>query len=725
MIACMSTLQAQYLPFSVPAFSGNPNGFHRGDDIQNPMPGQGWTVIYNAADSLPKWTSPITIPFPFWFDNVLKSSLRVSNTGIVMFDTALIDIPKDTTVILPKKGFPPASVYMLGLSSKQHQGSIIFNPSARMPMIRTRMFGFAPNRQFWISFTGFSYMHESSNHLSLCNWSIMLEEASNFIYVIDHSTFSFERTQNGIRLDTMNIGLSIGIQIHDSNGVMLGSRIGSKVLNPRIGLQYDYAAEDNAYHVFKPKDAIPTIDASVSKIIIGELTAGSIAGMNIPAMVMNNGSDTIRTFRLRLREDDSIIRDTVIEQVLSPGKSSQVFSALWNPSKSKRYRLAMWCDSINGGKADEYGINDTATALTAYMVNPPKKSMLIEQFTSTTCGDCPRGITAIDSAMNGRSDVLHIAYHLGNDPMALKRADTLLSAYEGTIGSMMIDRTLFPNLSGSTMVNLPRNSAFVQGAPIVEALDLQSKIPTPAGLSISAMFHNPTRMLTATISSRFEAEISGDIRVNAVLIQDSVQGGDAFNQANSMSGDATIPIWGNAPQTLTGFVHRNVANNILGDESAIFGISDSIAYDTRIGTVYSCTFRKELPNTIDVKQASLIGFVYDYNPDLLFGKIINSAGMSLQYSIVAIEETQKRTGLSVFPQPATDIAMIHCSLPIGQATIEVRSLLGSLVYTHEFMNATNGDIVHQLDCSRFPSGQYIINVKQATFSESHQLSVIR
>jgi hypothetical protein len=88
----------------------------------------------------------------------------------------------------------------------------------------------------------------------------MLEESSNFVYVIDHSTFSFEISQNGIRPDTTNVGLSIGLQINDSTGVMLGQRVGSQVLNPRLGMQYDFTADDNAYHVFRPKDAIPRFD---------------------------------------------------------------------------------------------------------------------------------------------------------------------------------------------------------------------------------------------------------------------------------------------------------------------------------------------------------------------------------------------------------------------------------------------------------------------------------
>jgi len=150
----MPNINAQYIPLSYPSGSGNPNGFHRNDDILNPMPGQGWTIIHNSSDSIPRWVSTVSIPFPFWFNNQQRGAVKISNNGIITFDTSFANIPSDTSITLPKPGYPNSAIYMLGLSSRQNQASIILNPSARTPMIRTRVFGFAPNRQFWISFTG-------------------------------------------------------------------------------------------------------------------------------------------------------------------------------------------------------------------------------------------------------------------------------------------------------------------------------------------------------------------------------------------------------------------------------------------------------------------------------------------------------------------------------------------------------------------------------------------
>lgn len=717
------TVQAQYIPISFPSGSGNPNGFHRGDDIQNPMPGQGWTIIYNASDTIPKWSSTISMPFPFWFNKELRSSLKVSSTGIVTFDTSFLNIPKDTSISLPKSGYPNSAIYMLGLSSRQNQASIILNPSARTPMIRTRVFGFAPNRQFWISFTGFSFLHSTSQYASICNWSIMLEESSNFVYVIDHSTFSFEISQNGIRPDTTNVGLSIGLQINDSTGVMLGKRVASQVLNRRLGSQYDFTADDNAYHVFRPKDAIPRFDLSIASITLGELTAGSQNGIAVPVEVRNNGSDTVKSFRLRLDTENDTTIDTIHQSLLAPGGSLQLQTAIWSPKLSKRYKLSVWCDSINENNPDEYIVNDTAEVITAYMVNPPKRNVLIEHFTSTNCGECPRGITAIDTVLSVNPSAMHIAYHL-DDSLTLNRTDTLSASYGVSAGTIMVDRGLYPNIGSTLGFTVPRNTAFIQGKPIIDALQISKSIPTPAEVKINTVFHNPSRTLTCTITSIFEAEVSGDFRVNAIIVQDSIIGELELDQSNTMSGDSIIPIWGNQPQKISNFKHKNVARMFL-DEAGLFGVPDSVAFDTQIGKRYTCSFKKVLPADMNIQTLTAICFLYEYNPDQLFGRILNAASIPITSVITNVQESISSSEFAVFPQPANDIVTFQVHIPSGNSRLEVFSLLGDLVFGEDIQHSGDGQYIGSIDLSAFPSGFYSIRIKHGEHVQSQSLRVMR
>lgn len=720
----MPNINAQYIPLSYPAGSGNPNGFHRNDDILNPMPGQGWTIIHNSSDSVPKWVSTTPLPFPFWFNKQQKSSVKISNTGIISFDTSMQDLPSDTSITLPKMGYPNSAIYLLGLFSKQNQASLMLNQSARAPMIRTRMFGTSPNRQFWISFTGFSFLHEVQNKVSICNWSVMLEESSNFIYVIDHSTFTFDISQNGLRPDTLNIGLSIGLQVNDTVGVMLNGRTGSKVLNPRIGLEPDFKGDDNAYYVFRPKDAIPKYDLSIAKIGLGDLVAGSASGILIPVTISNNGSDTIRSFRLRYAVDTLKPRDTILNTIIPPESQVSTFTALWNPKKSKRHTLTMWCDSINGNNPDDYTVNDTARVTAAYMVNPPKKTVLIEHFTSPSCGDCPRTFTAIDTAIKNANDVNTIAYHIGEGPMNIGRSDTIAMDYEANLGSIMIDRTYFPSLSRDIVLSVPRNSAFVQGQPVLNALEIARSTPTPLDLRVYHVFHNPTRMFSCTFYSTFEAEVSGDFRVNALILEDTITGGAPFDQANEMSGDTLIPIWGNTPSSIEGFKHTNVVRMIL-DSSSTIGTVDSISFDTQIGKTYTCSYSVKIPSEFNIQRLNLQGFVLDYNPDKVYGKVLNAIVSPLRKSITSIEEVPSNDQLSIVPQPATDNMMITGVLTEGLVKIEIHSLLGIPILKESMHHSGDAMFVYQQDVSMLPAGMYMITLNNNGKSLHQTIRIVR
>jgi hypothetical protein len=238
------------------------------------------------------------------------------------------------------------------------------------------------------------------------------------------------------------------------------------------------------------------------------------------------------------------------------------------------------------------------------------------------------------------------------------------------------------------------------------------------------VFHNPSRTLTCTITSTFEAEVSGDFRVNAMIVQDSIIGGLELDQANTMSGDSTIPIWGNQPQKISNFQHKHVARMFL-DEAGIFGVPDSVAYDTQIGKRYACTFTKVLPVDMNIQTLTAIGFLYEYNPDPLFGRILNAASIPIKSVITNVQESISGSDFAVFPQPANDIVRFQVHIPSGNSRIEVYSLLGDIVFGEDIQHSGDGQYIGSIDLSAFPSGIYSIRIKHGEHVQSQSLRVMR
>jgi hypothetical protein len=260
------------------------------------------------------------------------------------------------------------------------------------------------------------------------------------------------------------------------------------------------------------------------------------------------------------------------------------------------------------------------------------------------------------------------------------------------------------------VLTVPRNTAFIEGKPISDALKTAFRVPTPLDLRLYHVFHNPTRMLTCTFYATFQAEMSGDFRVNAMVVEDTITGDSRFDQSNVMAGDTMIPIWGNAPSSIPGFKHTNVVRMIL-DSASIVGSPDSIAFDTKIGNTYLCSYTAKIPSDLNIKNLYLHGFVLDYNPDPLFGKVLNSISSALRTSITTIEEESDQHALSIFPQPVTDKVMIKGILPQGMIELELFSLLGTPLLKEVMHHSGSEQFVFQQDVSSLPAGMYVVSLK--------------
>jgi len=191
-----------------------------------------------------------------------------------------------------------------------------------------------------------------------------------------------------------------------------------------------------------------------------------------------------------------------------------------------------------------------------------------------------------------------------------------------------------------------------------------------------------------------------------------------------MSGDTLIPIWGNAPSSIAGFKHTNVVRMIL-DSSSSIGTVDSISFDTQIGKTYSCSYSVKIPSELNIQRLNLQGFVLDYNPDQLYGKVLNAIVSPLRTSITSIDELPSIDQLSIVPQPATDNMMITGVLSEGLVNIEIHSLLGIPILKESIHHSGDAMFVYQQNVSMLPAGMYMITLHNNGKSLHQTIRIVR
>ncbi len=206
--------------------------------------------------------------------------------------------------------------------------------------------------------------------------------------------------------------------------------------------------------------------------------------------------------------------------------------------------------------------------------------VLLEQFTGTWCGFCPRAISAIKNVSITGENIVHVAYHMrDSDPFQYVYNSNLAESFgvEG-IPAVVAGREFFWDLSNTQLRQLYDE--------------------VRVGLSLS--YTGDTGSITATIDVRFGKIYAESLSITAYLIEDNL----IADQANYYTDDANST-WYQLGSTVTDFAHDNVMRQTLTD---MFG--DQIPGDAiDIGSVYRLVLENSNLNISDLNNSSLLAFV--------------------------------------------------------------------------------------------------------------------
>ncbi|MCB9236093.1 MAG: T9SS type A sorting domain-containing protein [Bacteroidia bacterium] len=193
---------------------GNPNGINTEPDFNT----VGWTQIMPGSQSVNVWSPVQTIPFPFKFYNNPVTQYKVSQNGLITFTTGTSVLPNVQTY-LPTGAVPPNTIaaFWDNFTSQPPTGSNDF--------ILVKTFGTSPNRQLWIKYFSFAI---GSPTAGICNWSCVLEETTNNIYVIN------------TKYNSGPVTATVGVQGDTTDAFTFGDNLSFTVGNGTGYLDNDY-----------------------------------------------------------------------------------------------------------------------------------------------------------------------------------------------------------------------------------------------------------------------------------------------------------------------------------------------------------------------------------------------------------------------------------------------------------------------------------------------------
>ncbi len=364
--------------YYIPEQGGNPKEMHV--DAEWPPSGglpTGWTSIYQSNDTALMWspTTPLPSGFAFDFNGARVTQFRASSSGVVTFTPGAIPVPGYSNTVLPSAEIPNNSICVWGLRPTLRTFATGYSN-----YILTKTFGTAPNRQFWIYYNLYG---DPSIQSGWTFFSIVLEETTNNIYIVDQKTVCVTAAQATC---TNKTSLTLGVQVNSTTAVTVD---GTANYANKAGS--DPTPVDNHYYEFSA-GVQPTLDMKGSKLLVQENLAIPQGPFDINASMRNVGTAAITsaTFNYSINGGTPVTTPLTGLNIAKYGYYNAVGSAKWTPAGAGTYTIKAWMSSINGSN-DEKVSNDTITKIVKVWENFVARKSLYEVFTSSTCPPCKPG----------------------------------------------------------------------------------------------------------------------------------------------------------------------------------------------------------------------------------------------------------------------------------------------------------------------------------------------
>ncbi|WP_055434957.1 Omp28-related outer membrane protein [Lacinutrix algicola] len=214
--------------------------------------------------------------------------------------------------------------------------------------------------------------------------------------------------------------------------------------------------------------------------------------------------------------------------------------------------------------------------------------VLVEDYTGTWCGYCPRLATALENTVTQNSNVIPVAIHDDNE-MLFPYANQMESTF-GVNGfpTGKVNRTITWNESSSQPIGY---------------LSTRQNM----GLAINSSIAGNT--ITAEVKVHYDLKVNSENKIVVYLLENGL----VYDQVNYYNGDPSSP-WYQAGNPIVGFVHdhtaRSVFTNIFGD---VIPVASTDTNSTFTGN-YTLTVPASVQNTDNLE---LVAFVVGLNNKVL------------------------------------------------------------------------------------------------------------
>lgn len=204
----------------------------------------------------------------------------------------------------------------------------------------------------------------------------------------------------------------------------------------------DYNFGNNCIKIVLTGDNLPKYNLALQNITIKEYVRTG-APFAISGTVKNIAALTAETFEVSYKIGDMPAVANIINTPVASGATANFTIEDIVIEQDGVFDITVEITSV-GGNADEDNSDNSFTKKVNCMSNLVPRKILIEEFSTTQCGNCPRMHTVLKDIREGREDIALVVHHAGygQDNYTIAASRSYLDFYESNTyaPALMIDR---------------------------------------------------------------------------------------------------------------------------------------------------------------------------------------------------------------------------------------------------------------------------------------------
>lgn len=412
--------------------------------------------------------------------------------------------------------------------------------------------------------------------------------------------------------------------------------------------------------------------------------------LSLSYRVKNSGLKTLTSFKITLEDKSKGVSDShTVNCNLVYGKAAGLtqdftFANLVDGNYNFTVRLEL----PNNVEDDFIGDNEIILPTVEYSSKIFARTVVVEEFTTENCPNCPRAITALKQAHNALSAeqqarLVIVCHHSGYG------TDNFTQQCDNSYVSLYGDRTFAP----AYMVDrLSSGSTPVQSVPdaqgIIREIKKRQEVPSNYNLEIYGRHDESTRTITLNIDMMKALSYLDNPKLVVYLLEDEVL---ASNNGSGQKGGA-VP-----------FYHSHVIRAYNSTWGA------DIVWDENASSAYSCTL--EYADGCKVQDMEIVAMITNYDADNINNMEVGNAA-KVRLSDLKLRGENPDEPENPDPDPGVAVGNVDADAPVVYAdngaicvegtfdTITVYDLSGRKVNNHSLNSGIyifrilTGDLIH-------------------------------